>query len=97
MTRDFCFWLKGYLDLNEGDPLSHEHVEKIRAKLAETLKACPPLPAYYSTPYYPYWGVTTNTNTRDYFNQQQLAALAPNSTLYGESTGTFGGGNGLGR
>lgn len=33
-SRDFCFWLQGHFELNEGAYLSGEQVQSIRAHLA---------------------------------------------------------------
>lgn len=67
-TRDFCFWLQGYLTADERPiALSPAQVEKVLAKMAEALKNTPSVPSYPWT--YPGTWFATN-GTKEYAAQE---------------------------
>ncbi len=67
-SRDFNYWLRGYLDVLEGAPLSGDHVKKIRDTLQKVVMS-----DLSANPYGfgPYWATNTAHNGPDYFKQSE--------------------------
>lgn len=65
-SRDFCFWLRGYIESTGDNALAGSDVKAIRKKLSEIV--------VYDTPASPFWPYGIATNAADTFYKQPTIA-----------------------